>query len=617
MAGGAREGELTQFRLVESGDLLAVLETVLDVLDGHEESDDQQDPEGPQSQQQCLRLGKRPGEDTEHDEARGSREHRRLQQRRVAAGERLCPSSEVFAVLGAVRQRPDHVGEPVPAADDLHLLADQEVGREHLAVEEQGEVGETAPQDEPDEERESDEHGESAEEAPVVVAVEAPDRLPHRVDAVGERQERVDRTEEPGHQLDRVQAGRAGDLHDHQQDAQAPADVAEGDAEGVDDAHVGEGDEHTGADEGRGADGLHTDDEVADAHDQRLADGERREEEEAAEVGLAHGDVFDALGVDLDAEDHHEHEGADPQRQVREERGHRRPVGVDGEHQMLVDLDGGGDELGDLLGLQIGQGAEQTPLGCGVEGDDVGARRLQTLLDAREVVVEALQRRRRGHELRVQPGEQLIGLCEHALLRVQRRRERSDARRQLRHGAVERGHGAGEDVAHRRRGIPGVLHRPVHGVGCRLNGSHGVGGTGLQGLQIREQLLVGGIALLERGDDLGQALLRVVAEVGVVEKRLQSGGRRLVRLQHVRDVVDPGVDAHARLFEALGETGDRDVRLRGGVGEQGGALQERRGGAVGEGDHLLLRLGDDRLRLGERLLHIAERLVDVAERAPR
>ncbi len=88
-----------------------------------------------------------------------------------------------------------------------------------------------------------------------------------------------------------------------------------GDAEGVDDAHVGDRVQHTGADEGRGADGLHTDDEVADAHDQRLADGERREEEEAAEVGLAHGDVFDALGVDLDAEDHHEHEGADPQRQ--------------------------------------------------------------------------------------------------------------------------------------------------------------------------------------------------------------------------------------------------------------------------------------------------------------
>ncbi len=53
-----------------------------------------------------------------------------------------------------------------------------------------------------------------------------------------------------------------------------------------------------------------------------------------------------------------------------------------------------------------------------------------------------------------------------------------------------------------------------------------------------------------------------------------------------------------------------------GIGEQRGALEERGGGAVGEGDHLLLRLGDDRLRLVERLLHIADRLVDVAERAP-
>lgn len=56
-AGGAGESELAQFGVVESSDLCAVLEAVLDVLDGHEEPDHEQYPEGPQSQQQRFRSG--------------------------------------------------------------------------------------------------------------------------------------------------------------------------------------------------------------------------------------------------------------------------------------------------------------------------------------------------------------------------------------------------------------------------------------------------------------------------------------------------------------------------------------------------------------------------------
>ena len=229
---------------------------------------------------------------------------------------------------------------------------------------------------------------------------------------------------------------------------------------------------------------------------------------------------------------------------------------------MLVHLDRGRDELGDLLGLQVGEGAEQPPFGCGVQRDHVGARGLQALFDAGEVAVEARECRGGRDELRVQSAEQLVRLGEHTLLRIQRGGERADARRQLRHGAVQRRDGAGEDVAHRGGRVPGVLHRAVHGIGRRLDRADGVGGPGLEGLQIGEQLLVGGVALLQGGDDLGQALLRVLAEVGVVEERLQPRGCRLVGLQHGRDVVDPGIDAHARLLEALGETGDGDVRLR-------------------------------------------------------
>ena len=88
--------------------------------------------------------------------------------------------------------------------------------------------------------------------------------------------------------------------------------MAEGDAEGVDDADVGEGDEHARADERRRAHHLDPDDEVSDADDQRLDDRENGEEEEAAEVGLPHREALEPLGINLGAEDDHEYERADP-----------------------------------------------------------------------------------------------------------------------------------------------------------------------------------------------------------------------------------------------------------------------------------------------------------------
>ncbi len=59
--------------------------------------------------------------------------------------------------------------------------------------------------------------------------IEAADGLPQGVDGVGEGEQRINRLEEIGYQFQRVEPGCAGDLHEHQDDAEGFAHMLERD----------------------------------------------------------------------------------------------------------------------------------------------------------------------------------------------------------------------------------------------------------------------------------------------------------------------------------------------------------------------------------------------------
>ena len=115
----------------------------------------------------------------------------------------------------------------------------------------------------------------------------------HGVDAVSERQERIDRLEHRTGHLDGERTARTADLHDQQHNGQSLADIAKRNRKRVDD--IGE---HETRDPAR----QHKlqrvvalnakEQDVARAHERCLQQGQTAKEQVAAQVDLvqAHGD---------------------------------------------------------------------------------------------------------------------------------------------------------------------------------------------------------------------------------------------------------------------------------------------------------------------------------------
>ena len=197
--------------------------------------------------------------------------------------------------------------------------------------------------------------------------------------------------EEPGHHLDGVHARGAGDLHDDQDDADGLADMLERHRERIDDVDVDEGDAHAAQHEEKRMQALHADHEVADRDDDRLEGTEQDHEQPAAEVGLAGGEVTDALAVDLELVDGDEHVAADPEGQVGVE---GRDAGAEARDRvdgLRLELDGRGHEIGHVLDVdahEIGELAER--LGRLQRRDVVGGL-VELLLDLGERGVRLLE----------------------------------------------------------------------------------------------------------------------------------------------------------------------------------------------------------------------------------
>ncbi|KAM9862911.1 hypothetical protein ACI1US_01272 [Leucobacter sp. BZR 635] len=586
---------------------------LLDVFNDDEEPHHEQAPEHPDSEQRGLRVGKRPRRHRNRDGAGDTDDERDPLECGVVLGERFCAPIQILAVLPLVLHRAEDVREPMTRAHNLHLFADEQVSRGDLAVEEQVEVCEPAAEHQPEHEGEQHHEREHPDKAPVVAAVEASDGLTHRIDAVGERQQRIDCAEEPRHELDRVQPRGTRNLHDHEQHAEAATDVAERDRERIDNAHVDERGEDSGRHERDGARGLHANDEVSDTHDDRLQHRKRSEQEEATHVGLTHRDVFKALGVHLNLEDHHEHEGTDPERKIREQRCHRGAVGGNGEDGLLIDRHGRGHKLGDLLRVEPRESSKRPEIGGCAECEHVRSCGLHASPHILQVAVKALEGIAGRPQLGADVAEQGSCLVDHGLLRAERSAESPRARRQLGHRGVHLGHRLAQGGSHPGGGTLRGVHCSSECVSRAGNRLHGRGGVGVHSREVAQQLLVRGVLVLEHVQRALQTLRDLAVRLGLGQQLSELLDRLLVRSDYCRELSDRCVEPTAGLGELLAEFRHRDVCGGGSVGEQSGALQVCTRCGVTERHDLLLRLGGERLRFRDCDLHVAEDRLHLTE----
>ena len=120
---------------------------------------------------------------------------------------------------------------------------------------------------------ESDNHvnTQNCNRSQVCVPVETTNSLAHRVNPIGEGEERMEETEEGGHHFNGIQARGTRDLKDHNDDTQALTDMLEAGRQ-----HVDHRMEHQRNKDSKGQfrNRLYTDNQIADGDDQSLPNRE-------------------------------------------------------------------------------------------------------------------------------------------------------------------------------------------------------------------------------------------------------------------------------------------------------------------------------------------------------
>ena len=178
--------------------------------------------------------------------------------------------------------------------------------------------------------------------------IEAARGFANGVDAVGEREYRVDRLEKARRHFDRIQTRGAWDLDEHQDHADRLADVLKRGSKRVLDSKVCQRADRRGQEECRHVDRLHPYDQASRTAHDRLQNHHDRQQHLAAQETLTDRKVGDALVVHLVAHDHQQHEHADPQREIDEQRRHSRAIRIKGIEVLGLHLGGRLHELGDL-----------------------------------------------------------------------------------------------------------------------------------------------------------------------------------------------------------------------------------------------------------------------------
>ena len=256
------------------------------------------------------------------------------------------------------------------------------------------------------------------------VPVESPDDFTQRINAIGEGEQRMQEPEEGGQHLDRIQTGRSGNLHDHDDDAQTLADVLEARGEHVDDRDKHERNSDRRPHETQSGDRLNADDQVADRHDERLNDPEEREQHPPTHVLGGRRGRADALFIHVKLEEEDKRKRADPQGQVREQRGHRRAVGGHGVHGLRLNLRRRGHEGGDRLGVDPQRIREVTQCVRGGQRRNIRGHRVEVGLDGANVRGARLGRRLSP----VQEGIELVEQARHLVALTAQRIQRATHR---------------------------------------------------------------------------------------------------------------------------------------------------------------------------------------------
>ena len=350
--------------IAQMAELHLTVQIIAHVFDDHEEAHDEQNPDDPRGQYH-------------HFLSVGEREHRRQSYRnyesdhqssalefRVQFREPTCAFLDHLAVAAFVGQHLNGLGHVVSAFRKLHFLADNHVAFLDFAGEQSVEVDQQRTDRQTDDERHGGKQQQRADRLGPMAVVEAGNGLAECVYRIAEWHERIDHAEEFRHHLDRIQAGSAWNLHDHQRHAQALADVHERGGQRVRDAQIYQRCDHAGQYEQWRASRLHAEYQIANGADRALNDAHRAEQQVSGQIlfGCGRIETLKPLVVHLHFVDHHKGERAHPQCQIGHQRSHAGAVGVDGIHVLRVDYGRGLHERGDLIRVKrtaAGQRCEQ------------------------------------------------------------------------------------------------------------------------------------------------------------------------------------------------------------------------------------------------------------------
>ena len=146
------------------------------------------------------------------------------------------------------------------------------------------------------------------------VVIEATDRFAHGIDAIGEREKRVEETEEGRHHLDWIQASSTRDLQHDNDDAKAFTNVLETSRQHVNNREIGQGTDHRCPNKSKLGDSLDPNDEISNRHNHCLPKSKERQKHPSRHITLDRAHGTDFLVIDLELQNYDKGERTDPQR---------------------------------------------------------------------------------------------------------------------------------------------------------------------------------------------------------------------------------------------------------------------------------------------------------------
>ena len=517
-----------------------------------------------------------------------------------------------------VGKRANELTDAVTALGHQRGLDVEQVAFANLLRHQAVQVGEMRAHEQADNGHDQRNDRQRADVAGPLRAVKAADGLTQRVDAVGEREHRVDRAEEGVGHLDGIQARAAGDLHEHQDDAHADADMLKRRGKRVRDAQIRQRQQDGRRVERRDRSRLNAQVQATGHAHHGLQHHQDGEEHPTPQITLHDGEAGNSLLVHLELQDDAQHDGAHPQAQGDEQRRHGRAVGVERIELLGGHLRGRLHELGDLLGVdatgidQVGNGRR------GTESRDVDLRGGDGILQLRKHAVGLPERRGRRVERGVELVDDVGGLGNERTLVGDGGLQTDRRAAHLGNAIADLGKRRAEQLRLIRAGRgKGGLDRRVDGAGrtgSRLRRAIDVAGELLQVVEVSLSLVRAGV---ERIDGSLQQRFRRFAVGQAVVDGLQLLGDGLAGIDDALRTLHRGVDRALRLADGVGDVRRRGCRGSRRVGKPERGVGKRRHGDAGEvHDARLQRTGQvgNLLQLVLYRGRVASRLVELAFR---